>query len=188
MYRRALEIDEAAYGHDHSNVAIRLNNLATLLKATNRLSEAEPLARRALFVFETSLGEKHPSVATALNNLAEVLRASKRLSEAEPLYRRALEVDEASFGPNHCDVARDLNNLALLLQDESRLDEAEPLSRRQLEILLRSTRDVGRPHPYLRAGINNYAGLLREMGRSEEEIRKELGALVAEYGVCLEEG
>jgi len=32
----------------HSNVPIRLNNLATLLQATNRLGEAEPLMRRAL--------------------------------------------------------------------------------------------------------------------------------------------
>jgi hypothetical protein len=31
-------------------VAIRLNNLATLLQATNRLAEAEPLMRRALTI------------------------------------------------------------------------------------------------------------------------------------------
>jgi hypothetical protein len=41
--RRALAIDETSYGSDHSQVAIRLNNLAQLLKATNRLAEAEPL-------------------------------------------------------------------------------------------------------------------------------------------------
>ena len=43
--RRALAIDEASYGPD-PDVAIDLNNLAQLLKATNRLAEAEPLIRR----------------------------------------------------------------------------------------------------------------------------------------------
>ena len=35
--RRAVEIDEMAYGPDHANIAIRLSNLAGLLYATNRL-------------------------------------------------------------------------------------------------------------------------------------------------------
>ena len=48
MLRRALPIDEAAYGPDHPDVAIKLTNLAQLLKATNRLSEAEPLMRRCV--------------------------------------------------------------------------------------------------------------------------------------------
>ena len=53
--RRALAIDEKSYGPDHPNVAIRLNNLAELLQATNRLAEAEPLMRRALAIDETEL-------------------------------------------------------------------------------------------------------------------------------------
>ena len=36
--RRALAIDEQSYGPDHPNVATDLNNLALLLKATNRLA------------------------------------------------------------------------------------------------------------------------------------------------------
>jgi tetratricopeptide repeat protein len=45
--KRALVIDEKSYGPEHPKVAIRLNNLAQLLKNTNRLAEAEPLDRRA---------------------------------------------------------------------------------------------------------------------------------------------
>ena len=58
--RRALAIDEASYGPDHPNVAIDLNNLASLLWATNRLGEAEPLMRRALAIDEASYGPDHP--------------------------------------------------------------------------------------------------------------------------------
>jgi hypothetical protein len=55
-------------------VAIRLNNLAQLLQATNRLAEAEPLMRRALAIDEASYGAEHPEVAIRLNNLALLLR------------------------------------------------------------------------------------------------------------------
>ena len=60
--RRALAIDEKSFGPEHPNVATRLNNLAQLLQATNRLAEAEPLMRRALAIFEKSLGPEHPDV------------------------------------------------------------------------------------------------------------------------------
>jgi len=58
-----------------------LNNLAQLLKATNRLDEAEPLMRRALAIDEKSLGPDHPNVATRLNNLAQLLQDTNRLDE-----------------------------------------------------------------------------------------------------------
>ena len=76
--RRALAIDERSYGPDHPNVAIRLNNLAELLQATNRMAEAEPLYRRALAIAERSYGPDHPDVATDLNNLALLLQATNR--------------------------------------------------------------------------------------------------------------
>ena len=103
--RRALAIDEASFGPDHPNVATRLNNLAQLLQATNRLAEAEPLMRRALAIDEASFGPDHPNVASDLNNLAQLLQATNRLREAEPLMRRALAIDEASFGAEHPNVA-----------------------------------------------------------------------------------
>jgi tetratricopeptide (TPR) repeat protein len=92
LCRRALAISEKSYGPDHPTVAIRLNNLAELLRATNGLSEAEPLYRRALAIDEKSYGPDHPEVATDLNALAQLLRATNRLSEAEPLYRRAVGI------------------------------------------------------------------------------------------------
>ena len=48
--RRALAIDEKAYGPDHPTVGTALNNLAQLLQDTNRLAESEPLMRRALAI------------------------------------------------------------------------------------------------------------------------------------------
>jgi tetratricopeptide (TPR) repeat protein len=165
LYRRALAIDEASYGPDHPNVAIRLNNLAELLRAANRLSEAEPLYRRALAIDEASYGPDHPDVAIDLNNLAALLRDTNRLSEAEPLFRRALVISEASYGRDHPNVATGLNNLAALLRATNRLSEAEPLFRRALAIAEAS---YGPDHPRVAMGLNNLAELLRATNRLSE--------------------
>jgi len=157
LMRRALDIDQQAFGPDHPNVAIRLNNLALLLEDTNRRDEAEPLMRRALEIDEESFGPDHPNVATDLNNLAQLLQATNRRDEAEPLMRRALEIDEESLGPDHPNVARDLNNLAALLEATNRLDEAEPLMRRALAIFEQS---LGEDHPKTQAARKNLEGLL----------------------------
>ena len=181
LMRRALTIDERSLGPDHPMVAIRLNNLASLLDETNRLSEAELLYRRALAINEQSYGPEHPNVALCLNNLGYLLKATNRLAEAEPLYRRALAIDERSCGSDHPDVAIDLNNLALLLRATNRLAEAEPLARRVVEILLQFTRATGHQHSHLESAFDGYAGLLEEMGRSEEQIMATLHQMAPEF-------
>jgi len=165
LMRRALEIDEKSFGHEHPRVAIHLNNLAELLQATNRLAEAEPLMRRALEIDEKSFGHEHPRVAIDLNNLAALLQATNRLAEAEPLMRRALEIDEKSFGHEHPGVAIYLNNLATLLKATNRLAEAEPLMRRALEI---DEKSFGPEHPKVTRDLNNLALLLKATNRLAE--------------------
>jgi hypothetical protein len=74
--RCALAIDEQSYGAEHPNVALRLNNLAQLLQATNRLEEAEPLSRRSLAIlllFTRRTGHQHPNFETTLANYVNLL-------------------------------------------------------------------------------------------------------------------
>ena len=74
--RRALAIDEASFGKDHPDVATRLNNLAQLLKATNRLADAEPLMRRTVgifLIFTRSTHHEHPHLRAAVMNYAGLL-------------------------------------------------------------------------------------------------------------------
>ena len=130
--RHALE--EAMTLANATLVARASNDLAQLLKRTNRFAEAEPLMRRALLLAEAALGEQHPNVAACLNNLAMLLLDTNRIEEAEPLMRRALEINKATLGEQHPNVAVCLNNLARVLQDTNRIKEAESLMRRALEI------------------------------------------------------
>ena len=124
--RRAVDIAVSAHGPDNPEVATHLNNLAALLQATNRLTEAEPLMRRALAIDEASLVADHPDVAIDLNNLARLLQATNRLTEAEPLMRRHLVIflkfqRDTGHPHPHRDVA--LGNYARLL-DAMGHDEA----------------------------------------------------------------
>lgn len=54
--RRAVAISEAALGPNHPGVAVRLNNLATLLQDAGRPAEAEPLYGQAAAISEAALG------------------------------------------------------------------------------------------------------------------------------------
>jgi tetratricopeptide (TPR) repeat protein len=131
LYRCAVAISESSYGPDHPVVAILLNNLAGLLYATNRLSEAEPLCRRALAITESSYGPDHPNVATGLNNLAWLLRDTNRLSEAAPMSRRAVSIlvrFQVQTGHEHPNFARFMNTYETLLV-ELGLDAAATESR-----------------------------------------------------------
>ncbi len=162
--------------------ATAINNLAQLLKATNRLAEAEPIMRRALKIDEASFGPEHPKVAIRLNNLAQLLKDTNRLEEAEPLMRRALKIDEASFGPEHPKVAIRLNNFALLLQATNRLAEAEPLMRRALTI---DETSFGPEHPKVAIRLNNLAQLLQATNRlaeAEPLMRRALAIDEASFG------
>jgi tetratricopeptide (TPR) repeat protein len=76
LYRRMLAINEASLGPDHPNVAIDLNNLAQLLKAANRLSDAEPLSRRVLEIFlqfGATTSHEHPHLNAAIANYSVLL-------------------------------------------------------------------------------------------------------------------
>ncbi|MFN9623417.1 MAG: tetratricopeptide repeat protein, partial [Cyanobacteriota bacterium] len=155
--RQGLAECEKRLGPKHPGTATALNNLATLLKATNRLEEeAEPLMRRALAIDEASYGNDHPKVASDLHNLAALLQATNRLSEAEPLMARVVEIFEISYGNEHPKVATALHNLAQLLQATNRLSEAEPLMARVVEIFEIS---YGNEHPKVATALNNLAQL-----------------------------
>ena len=165
LLRRVLQIDEEQYGPNHPEVATDLNNLASLLQATNRLKEAETLYRRALEIDEASYGPDHPDVAIRLNNLAQLLQATNRLKEAKPMMRRVVEIVEKSYEKNHPKVAVAINNLAGLFQATNRLSEAEPLFRRSLEI---NKKSYGPDHPNVATDLNNLAELLKATNRLSE--------------------
>ena len=130
LYRQALAVFERAYGPEHYEVAVNLNNLAALAHAQGRSEEAEQLYRRALAIKEKVLGAEHPDVAMTLNNLAVFYKSNQQYEQAELFYQRALSIFEQTLGPDHLKVAVCLENYAHLLWKMARDDEARELKAR----------------------------------------------------------
>jgi CHAT domain-containing protein/tetratricopeptide (TPR) repeat protein len=159
--RQSLSIRLKALGPDHPDVALSLNNLASLLHDQGQHAGAEPLYRRSLVIYERVFGADHPDVALSLNNLASLLNDQGQYEAAKSLYRRALTIREKALGLDHPDVALSLNNLASILRDQEQYSAAEPLYRRSLAIF---ENKLGLDHPNVAVSLSNLAGLLQLQG------------------------
>lgn len=101
LYFRALDLIDAAVGHDDIQAASLYHNLGGLEHARGRAALGEPPARWGLKIRERALGADHPHVAADKAALAAILDAQGRYDEAEELYRQALAVFERVYGPEH---------------------------------------------------------------------------------------
>lgn len=137
LLRRALAIRERVLGPEHREVALSLQNLATLQRDRGEADESKTLFVRALNILEKVHGPEHPDVAVALESLAVLHHLHQDYSEAEPLYQRALAIREKVLGPEDPFVAQTLTNYADLLRRTGRKSEAEELEKRAKAIQAR---------------------------------------------------
>ncbi len=173
--RLALDIRRKLHGEEHPDVAMSLNNLASLLQDKGDYGAAEPLLREALAMRRKLLGDEHPHVANALNNLALLLWNAGDYAACEPLYREALALRRKLLGDQHPDVASSLSNLATLLEAKGDHAGAEPLYR---EALALRRKLLGDEHLDVANSLNNLAALLHDEGNyagAEPLYREALG-------------
>jgi CHAT domain-containing protein/tetratricopeptide (TPR) repeat protein len=109
-----LDINEKAFGSEHTRVATNLDNLGILYVRRGEYAEAEPLHKRALDIREKILGLEHPGVAYSLINLGHLYKERGKYAEAELLFKRSLTISEKMLGLEHPDVAATLGSLAEL--------------------------------------------------------------------------
>ena len=94
-----------------NDVATDLNNLAGLLNATGRKTEAKRLFQESLEILRKAFGSKHPNVAASLWCLATLSKEAGDIKEATSLAKEAEAIYEQVLGPNH---PRTLNIRAFL--------------------------------------------------------------------------
>jgi tetratricopeptide (TPR) repeat protein len=171
--------EEGATGLSEEDLIETYMGLARVAMHQAVYGEARRWCKQGLAECDQRLTPEHPYIATARHTLAQLLKDINRLAEAEPRMARVVELFETSFGNEQTNVAAALNNLAMLLGAHNRLEEAEPLMRRNVAILIASLQQ-GVPHPNLEDGVNNYVGLLQQLGYSEAEIQAKLESLQPE--------
>lgn len=134
LAERVLSIYERAFDAEHPEVAVALNNLATLYRKKSDFVRAEPMLLRALNIVDKRLGTDHPLFATVLNNLGTLYQDKNDYDRAEPLLLRALAIVEKKFGPENTYVATTLFNLGVLYKARGDYTRAESFLLRALAI------------------------------------------------------
>jgi hypothetical protein len=81
---RALEIGEAVLGPDHPDLAIRRNNLGSLLWGLGDLEGARAQYERALAICEAALGPDHPTTTAIRGYLDNLMQALQKLPPEGP--------------------------------------------------------------------------------------------------------
>jgi serine/threonine protein kinase len=108
------------------------NRLALILRAHNKLSEAEGLHREAISILRAAEGNNTRDIASALRSLARILQRQGKIAESESTLREAVEAERRFHGGDNPEVAEVLFELACMLAGEKKLPEAESMLRETL--------------------------------------------------------
>lgn len=125
ILKRALEVRQNVFGHDHPQTAQSLENLAALARFRGNPQVAEQLCHQALAIRQQKLGPYHPDIAQNYQALAVLANDQGRADEAEQLYREALVGYQYSGGLESPDYLLLLSNVADFLRIRGRADEAD---------------------------------------------------------------
>jgi tetratricopeptide (TPR) repeat protein len=132
---QALNLARAIFYSPNQELAISLNNLASLYQSQGRWAEAEDLFQESLNIYRELPGEEAKiNLVSTLNNLGGLYITQGKWQEAESLYQEAIGICDRLDGEVNNDLARSLNNLGHLYQIQGRWVEAEPLIKTALTI------------------------------------------------------
>jgi tetratricopeptide (TPR) repeat protein len=166
-YRRALGIVGKA-DSDNQGAANIDFDMASLMFAAGRLSEALVFARKALTAYETALGGTSVQTAAALCLVGDSLRTMKNFIDAEAPLKRCADIREADGGIDDAELADALHSLALTYAGEGKYALAEP--RFKLTEKIRESK-LGLTSPLLARTMEDHAAMLRTLGRTKEAER-----------------
>jgi CHAT domain-containing protein/tetratricopeptide (TPR) repeat protein len=124
MNERAGAILEKAYGREHPEVAVTLNNHAIRCRKRGDLALADSLAREALAVSRKVYGEEHPQVARGLSTLANIYCDRDQYAEAEALCDQGLKIRRGALQASHPIIADNLELKSELRRMQGDLREA----------------------------------------------------------------
>ncbi len=174
--RRCLELREQAFGTDHHETLMAMNELGMTLTAIGMADEAQSVLERALEVCRRVLGEDDPLTLNAWNNLVVLHHSRGRLPIALTESEQLLDARRRALGPEHTDTLMSMNNLGVMYRQVGRLDDAESLLATVLEA---RRRDLGDDHPDTVAVKNNLARVYAEQRKLEQSLQLQLEALNA---------
>ncbi|MCA8999696.1 MAG: tetratricopeptide repeat protein, partial [Planctomycetaceae bacterium] len=100
-YEEVIRIFRKHCGPEHSEVAVNMHNLGSLLSRMGRLEEARCICKEALQLKEARLGLEHLDLATTLNSLGWIAEELQDWRAALSAYRRASDLFTRHLGKEH---------------------------------------------------------------------------------------
>lgn len=161
---QALEVLDEVEDHD-PRVALTLDRLADTLLKANKQEQAVPVLAYCVEVKEKVLGSDHIELANTLNSLAELYYSLGRYKEGMPLSEKIMTIYAQVFGKEHLGLAMIANYLALIYHGQKDYERAEDRYKQALSI---KQKVLGYNHKEVALLMENYAGLLYKLDRSEE--------------------
>lgn len=135
LSRRALNMQLALTGWQHTMTAEFASNLGMLYTRQGRHQEGRYYVQRALNSWEQTLGPEHVLTMIAVHRLAMIESWLTNHTVAEQLWRRSLAAHLKYLGAEHPDTADQQICLGVSLVLQKRFDEAEPLFQQSLATL-----------------------------------------------------
>lgn len=163
VFRRAIDIRRRKAGPESPELALSLNSLSQLLKAVDRMEEAQALAEESRAIFAL-----HPPTVNTAFNLGEVaihLRREGRIEESFAAEQEGLRIFRDQLVDGDPWIRRAATNLAKELTAHERHEEAVAVWTSLLEMWERVPPKFARERPTVQGAL---ARNLVALGRFEE--------------------
>jgi tetratricopeptide (TPR) repeat protein len=148
------------------NEWVRLqDDIADLLVAQGKYSNAETVFRSVIEARTRALGPEHPDTLDSRHRLIYALSRQSKYAEAEAEAREVLRLREKVLGPDNPDTAVSRYNLAEPLVEQGKYAEAETLYR---EVIRLEEKKLGPEHPRTLAACVGLATVLSSEGKTAE--------------------
>jgi tetratricopeptide (TPR) repeat protein len=141
------------------------HEIADLLVAQGKYSDAEKLFRSVIEARARTLGPEHPDTLDIRHKLIYALSRQSKYAEAEAEARQVLKLREKVLGPDNPDTAVSRYNLAEPLVEQGKYGEAETLYR---EVIRLDEKVLSPEHPRTLAARVGLATVLGSEGKNAE--------------------
>jgi tetratricopeptide (TPR) repeat protein len=170
LYGRALLLVERAYPQGHPHTAHVLSKLGVLYWKSDRLIDAERLLLRAMGIKREHFGADHPQTAVSARLLAKLYHAQGRPSEALALQAQSQQAIGKMMAPVFAHAAERMAKTSQVISEASdaEVKQLESVEPSLLQSIQMTQNLVGAEHAAVADLLENYAVILRKLGRDQE--------------------
>jgi serine/threonine protein kinase/tetratricopeptide (TPR) repeat protein len=183
LLREIVEDTRRAYGPNHPEVSITLNNLGNAVSDLDgRREDAEAIYQESIALLRADPAAPRKELATSLSNLAALYLKMQRWEAARDASTEALALRVVALGPAHPETASAQLALALAHNKLGEFDKAEALLRSAVGTYGSS---LGRQH-WRTANAQTYLGMVltnqKRYGEADAVLGEAHQSLLAAFG------